>query len=283
MKAGLCIAALYAGLAFAPTMACAQSVSLHGFADVSFKNDYVTPRGLVVTAQGSTIQALDGLVLDFPQSGNTITDASLVVGAWGDFNPGYSKLHNSESFNEFDWFVGGNIKVGKNLKLGAQYVEFISPQGAYKTEHNLEFSAAYDDSSYFKGFSFQPYVKLFYAMSGGSTVAVGQAGNTFDVEIGAVPNLAIKGTPVTLSAPTWVTVGPESFWGAGGGNAGVFSTGLKASVALPTPPSAGHWSVYAGYQYYHLINDRLVLAEYLLNAKADRDVSLFQVGLGLGF
>jgi hypothetical protein len=283
MKTGSGVAALYAILAFAPTMACAQSISLHGFADVSFGNDYITPRGLVVTAQGDTVQALDGLVLDAPQPGSTLTDLSLVGGTWSDFNPGYSPAHNSEVFNEFDWFIGGNAKIGKRLKLGVQYVEFISPQGAYKTEHNLEFSAAYDDSGYFKNFSFQPYAKLFYAMSGGSTVAVGQPGGTFDVELGAAPNLAIKGTPVTLSAPTWVTVGPDSFWGQGGGNAGVFSTGLKASVALPLPASAGHWSVYANYQYYYLINDRLVLAESLLDAKSNRDVNLFKVGVGLGF
>jgi hypothetical protein len=49
MRSALGIVGLFAALAAAPGTAVAQSVSLHGFADVSFKNDYVTPRGLAVT------------------------------------------------------------------------------------------------------------------------------------------------------------------------------------------------------------------------------------------
>jgi hypothetical protein len=285
MKGKLAIGGLFAVLAAVPTLAMGQSISLHGFADVSFKNDYVTPRGLVVTSAGDTVQALDGLVLDFPLNPKgLVTDFSLSAGTWTDWNPGYNPSLNKESFNEFDWFVGANAKLGKRWKVGAQYVEFISPQQAYITERNVEFSTAFDDSGYIKGFSFQPYAKLFYAMSGGSTVVVGRPGGTFDVELGAVPNLDLHqfNVPLILSAPTWVTLGPSDFWG-GGGNAGVISTGLKVTYPLPLPSTAGHWSIYGDYQYYHLINDRLVLAESLLNNRSDRDINLFSVGVGLGF
>jgi hypothetical protein len=269
-----------------PSMAAAQSASLHGFADVSFKNDYITPRGLAVTEQGQTIQALDGLVLDVPLDPKSIIpDVSFVAGTWSDWNPDYDPARNKESFNEFDWFIGGNAKIGQDFKAGVQYVEFISPQKAFVTEKNLEFSLYFDDSHYLKTITLQPYAKLFYAMSGGSTVVVGKAGGTFDVELGAVPtwDLHGSGVPIVLSAPTWVTVGPSDFWG-GDGNTGVFSTGLKATLPLSAiPASAGHWSVYGSYQYYRLVNDRLILAESLLNGKSDRDLSLFSVGLSLGF
>jgi hypothetical protein len=286
MTSRLVIGGLFAALAGVPTLATAQSVGLHGFADVSFKNDYVTPRGLVVTSAGQTIQALDGLVLDFPlDPKGVVTDFSLVGGTWTDWNPDYAPKYNRESFNEFDWFVGANAKLGKRWKVGVQYVEFISPQQAFTTERNVEFSAAFDDSSYFKDFSFQPYAKLFYAASGDSTVVLGRHGGTFDVELGAGPNLDLDryNVPLILSAPTWITLGPSDFWG-GDGDAGVFSTGLKVTHPISAlPASAGHWSIYAGYQYYHLINNRLVLAEYLLNGKSARDISLFSIGLGLGF
>jgi len=284
-KTGLAVA--LAGLALAigaPGVASAEDPSLHGFADVSVKNDYITPRGLVVTTAGTTIQALDGLVLDFPQApGGLVTDVSVVGGTWMDWNPGYDHARNSEAFNEFDWFVGFNVKLGRDWKAGVQYVEFISPQKAFKTERNVEFSLAFDDGPYMKPISFQPYVKLFYAASGDSTVVVGRKGGTFDVELGATPSIDLHpyGAPLILSAPTWITVGPSSFWGAGG--SGVVSTGIKATYPIPGPASAGHWSLYAGYQYYHLLNDRLVLAEQLLNGRSKHDLGLWSFGVGLGF
>jgi hypothetical protein len=274
-----------AAAAAIPVIASAQDLSLHGFADVSFKNDYLTPRGLHVTAHGQTVQALDGLVLDLPlDPKGFFTDVSFVGGTWTDWNPGFDPARNKESFNEFDWFVGANTKVGQDWKLGAQYVEFISPQQAFGTERNMEFSVAFDDSSYFKGYSFQPYVKLFYAMSGDSTVVLGRHGGTFDVEVGAVPNIDLHGygVPFVLSAPTWITFGPSDFWG-GGGNTGVFSTGLKATYPLPLPPSAGHWGLYGSYQFYDLINTRLITAQTLLTGKTGRDDSIFSVGVSLGF
>jgi hypothetical protein len=285
MVSKLGIVGLFAALAVAPTIVAAQSLSLHGFGDVSFKNDYVTPRGLAVTTAGDTVQALDGLVLDQPlDPKGFFTDVSVVGGTWTDWNPGYDTHRNAESFNEFDWFLGANAKIGQDWKVGAQYGQFISPQKAFRTESNIEFSLAFDDSPYMKVVKFQPYVKLFYAAAGDSTVVVGRKGGTFDVELGASPTLDLHPykIPLILSAPSWITLGPSDFWG-GGGNAGVFSTGLKATYPLPLPPTAGHWSFYGAYQYYHLINERLVLAEFLLNGKSDRDISLFSVGVGLGF
>ena len=259
--------------------AWAGEMSLHGFGDLSVKNDYITPRGLHVTSDGTTIQALGGLVMDFPQDpSSAVTDVSVVVGSWVDFNPGH-EAPNTRTLNEYDWFVGVNAKFGDKWKAGVQYVEFISGQSAFETEKNVEFSLSYSDG--LKPVTINPYAKLFYSLDGDSTVVTGKRGDTYDVEIGAVPTVSLD--PVVLSAPTWVTVGPKSFWG-GDKNVGVFSTGLKASLPLKLPDSAGHWSVYAGYQYYHLINDNLVLAQSILNrGETDRDVHLFQVGIGFGF
>ena len=274
------LAGVLAAMAAGPALADdAPSIVLHGFADLSIKNDYITPRGLRVTSEGSTIHFLNGLVLDFPQDpGNTITGVSVVVGSWVDFNPGY-KAPNTQVLNEYDWFVGVDLKLGDKWKTGLQYVEFISGPGAFETEKNFELSLSYSDG--LDPISINPYVKLFYAMNGDSTVVTGKRGDTYDVEIGAVPT--IKLDPVILSAPTWITVGPKEYWG-GDENAGVFSTGLKATLPIKMPVSAGHWSVYAGYQYYHLINDNLVLAQSILNqGKTSRNLHLIQMGLGVGF
>src|SRR5260370_481673 len=126
------------------------------------------------------------------------------------------------------------------------------------------------------------YVKLFYAISGSSTVVVGNQGNTYDVEIGMVPTLDLKkitGTPLTIAAPTWVTVGPSSYWNGGASaavrstgcgptttiepcslsNAAVVTTGLalKAPLDWLIPPRWGTLHRHGSLHHYHIINDSL--------------------------
>jgi hypothetical protein len=285
MQKPLSILALSAVLAV-PSMAAAQSASLHGFDDVSYKNDYITPRGLVVTTAGGTLQALDGLVVNIPLNPKSfINNMAWVGGIWTDWNPGYDPTRNKQDFNEFDWFIGPTFSLGKDWKLGATIGQFISPQQAFNTETNLEFTLNFNDGNYLKTLTFSPYIKLFYNISGSSTVVVGKTGGSFDIELGATPSLDLHryNVPLIVSIPTWITVGPSNFWG-GGGSAGVFTTGVKLTYPITAiPAAAGHWSLYGSYQYYNLINDRLVLAEDLLNGKTDRGLHLFSVGVNLGF
>ena len=48
----------------APPPPPAPTSDIHGFFDVTFANDYITPRGLLVTNTGLTTQVLSGLVFD---------------------------------------------------------------------------------------------------------------------------------------------------------------------------------------------------------------------------
>jgi hypothetical protein len=264
--------------------------SLHGFADVALKNFYATPRGLLVTDKGYTIQLLDGLVLDFAQSPNDlVSDVAFAAGTWTDFNPGY-QAPNSNGVNEVDYFAGLTATVATNFKAGVQYVDFVSPQRAFHVEHNIEFSLAFDDSSYLKPLSIQPYAKIFYAVAGSSTVVTGSKGNTFDAEIGAVPKLDLHpySIPIILTAPSWFTVGPASYWG-GTSNFGVVSVGLKATYPLTMiPASFGHWYVDTGIQFYHELNSQLLLAQTFVGTaqpgtNEHRNFGIWSVGFGMGF
>lgn len=268
----------------------APGSAIHGFGDYSIKPDYITPRGLLVTNAGVTSQILGGLV--FLTSANT----SVVAGLWTDLDSDpRTKTSNLNSWNELDYFIGFNYTPTKQLKLGVSYVTFLSPPGAFKTEQNIEFSASYDDSSD-SAFSFQPYAKLFWAVDGDSTVVLGKKGHTFDVELGMVPTLKLAGLPVTLTAPTWLTVGPKSYWSGStsptffptkGSNLGVVSTGLTAKVpASFVPARFGNWYLYAGVQYYYLINDSLVDANSLTtgaSGKGHNNVVNGFAGFGFGF
>jgi len=268
-------------LAACSSIASAEGWQLHGFGDVSVKNDYVTPRGLVVTTKGVTVQVLNGLVAVAPNG------VAFHAGTWVDINPGYSRADgNITAVNEFDYFFGVDYDILPKLNVGVEYSEFISgqPSVAFKNEHNIEFHAKYKDSAD-KGFTINPYAKLFWAAWGkSSTVVLGKAGDTFDIELGAVPT--VKTGAVTLTAPTWITVGPKTYWGTGAlkdGNVGVFSTGLKASTPIPFASGAGA-SVYGFVQYYNLINDNLVRSKAILNSGANKRSHLqFGAGVNFGF
>ena len=297
----------------APAPPPAEPLDIHGFVDVTFLNDYITPRGLLVNNTGLETQVLSGLVLDlYKDKTGFINDISVVGGVW---NSLWSQQHDPRvgPWNEFDWFLGVNVTYAKSWTFGAQYIEFIppSPLSFPGTERNVEFSLSYDDTSWGWAIPFHPYVKLFWAASGPSTVVLGQKGGTYDVEIGVVPTLDTKkytGVPLVLTAPTWITVGPSGYWNRQDGttnvcgalsnapcslsNAGVVTTGIQGKLALDAivPKRLGSWYVKAGARYYHVINDALLAAQEFtgtaaggLFPNAHRDIGVVYAGMGFGF
>ena len=55
-----------------------DQLDVHGIFDLTFANDYITPRGLLVTRAGLTTQALMGLSLDiYKNPGGFINDISI--------------------------------------------------------------------------------------------------------------------------------------------------------------------------------------------------------------
>jgi hypothetical protein len=255
-------------------------LAIHGFGDFQIGNDYLTPRGLLVTNKGVTIQVLGGLVFDVYQAPSSpINDIAIVAGVWNDLDTA-QHASNVGSWNEFDWFIGPDFKIGSNFDFSVQYVQFISPPGNFNDEQNIEFALKYSDKLMPK-FSINPYIKLFYAVAGSSTVVTGAKGGTFDVEVGAAPALDLS--PITLTFPTWFTVGPRDYWG-GTDNYGVFTTGIKASTALDfLPAQLGHWNYHVGIQYYNMLNNELVVAQSLLGTGKHRDEVVFSTGFGFGF
>jgi hypothetical protein len=281
-------------------------LDVHGFFDVSFKPDYISPRGLLITKTGLTSQIATGFSLDlYENRGGFINDVTVNFGIWNDLW-GNQQSSTVGSWNEFDWWVGGTTAFADDWNFGVTYVEFLSPPGAFTTIRNVEFSLRYSDAWTGWALTFNPYVKLFYSSSGPSTVAVGKKGGTYDVELGFEPTINLQKygwLPITLAAPTWVTVGPASFWNRGvkgcgpsvltscaTSNAGVFSTGLRAKLPIDflIPRRLGNWYVDGGFQYYRLINDSLLLAQTATGtapsfAGAKRDIVVGFVGLGFTY
>jgi hypothetical protein len=305
----------------APPPPAAVPLDIHAFAEVTFLNDYITPRGLLVTNTGLTTQILTGITMDLYKDKMGFVNGISVYGAvWSDLWSDQHDVHVG-SWNEFDWWLGMTVTFAQNWTFGAQYIELIPPAADLATsfpaiEKNMEFSLSYDDTSWGWLISFHPYVKLWYALSGPSTVVLGKMGGTYDVEIGIVPTLDTQkytGVPLVLTAPTWVTVGPSSYWNRNDGttnacgplssspcalgNAGVFTTGLQGKLALDAvvPKRLGKWYVKAGGRYYHIINEALLAAQEFTGAaggaagvlgtfpNAHRDVFVGFAGIGFGF
>lgn len=269
--------------------------ALSVFIQSTFSTDYITPRGLHVSDKGVTWQPLTIVNMDLYNGKGFLTDVTAYGGIWQDWN---SQQHASNgAFQEIDPFFGVKTTLAKTFTVDLQYVDFISPnastihlgQNDYVTEQNLSLKLSYHDT-FFKDFSFNPYVDPFYAVAGGSTVVTGKSGNTFDVEIGAVPTLtihAIKKYPITLSFPTWVTVGPKDFWDATGqtnNNFGVLSSGVQLEVPLSfIPIKFGAWSAFAGFQYYNELNDNLMKASTILGTGGHRNIYVGTAGVNVFF
>ncbi len=129
--------------------------------------------------------------------------------------------------------------------------------------------------------TFNPYVTFYYELNSIGTPGAGGPGsvsaacfpcetNNYDFFIGMTPTINLEkywGIPVTLKAPTYVTVRPQSFWnnygvaapfGPSSGSVGVFTTGLTAVMPLTFMPAQyGHWYAKAGFQWYDVINTAL--------------------------
>jgi hypothetical protein len=286
-----------------PSDAAAES-DIHGFFDTTFKNDYMSPRGLLLSDTGITTQILAGLTFDLYKNRTGFVNSVSVTGAvWGDL---WSDQHNPAvgPWKEFDWYTSVTVGFAQNWKFGVTFYQFVSPINAFNTDSSIEYLLSYDDSKSGLPIALHPYAKLFWLLSGTSVTAVGKNGDTFDIELGIVPTLDLKGygLPVIVTAPTWFTVGPASFWnrdatGTGPsvlssvdtGNFGVISTGLTAKIPLTfVPARLGNWYVDGGFQYYHLINDSLLLAQTVTGAApslaaAHRDVVVGFAGVGFTF
>jgi hypothetical protein len=261
----------------------APGSAIHGSLDETISNAYITPRGLLESYKGLTSFTTVGLGTSVYSGDGFAKDVSVHVGAL--FNL-YSQPNASTSgiFRELDWWGGTNLTLQDGIVLGVEFSQFVSPKAAYTTDSNIEFSVVVPPITVTPAFSISPYAKLFWNAAGASVTVTGKEGQ-FDVELGLHPvyDLTGQGIPLTLSFPTWVTVGPSDFWGGGGGF-GVFTTGVSAKTPLSFIPTRyGVWYADAGAQYYHLINSELLVAQTDLGVHQQRDVFAGTFGIGFGF
>jgi hypothetical protein len=266
--------------------------NVHGFLSLPFKTAYVTPRGLVVENAGVVIQPVGGFV--FPIGDVSVfKNLTIITGIWSSFNSAQDDPLVGW-LNEIDYFLTASADVTKEINLALTYSPWFFPQSTAvakpKTEHNIDLKATYHDS-WFKEFTLNPYVDLWWAVAGSSTVVLGDTGSTGYVEVGVTPTKTFnvkENMPVTVTLPTYISFGPKEFWDAtgafGGNNFGLFSISANASMPMPWISSQyGHWHMDAGITYDYLINDALLAAGGILSGNDNRNVFIASVGVGVNF
>jgi hypothetical protein len=268
-----------------------EAPNIHGFANISFGTSYITPRGLVVENAGVVIQPVAGLVLPIGDIG-IFKNYTLVAGVWNSINSAQGDT-DVGPWNEMDFFFSMSANVTPQVNLNLTYGAWNFPTSTLNkpsTEHNIDLKVSYADKWFGPDFSINPYVDFFYEIGGSSTVVQGRNGGTGYVELGIVPTYTLKaidGWPITLTFPTYFSVGPEDYWGTGAnksGHFGVLSTAVNASVPLKFIPTRyGHWHADFGVQYYNLLNGTLLDSGTILSGNTERNIFRGYAGFGVGF
>jgi len=180
-------------------------------------------------------------------------------------------------------------KFAKGFDLNISYSSFHSETESYATNGHLEVTLAYHDN--FMGpFSINPSVWYFQELHKTATVtfsATDTDPRAFYFEPGIDPTYKCDPFPLTIELPTYVQLNSRDFYqkfngDPGGSGAGVFSTGIKASVPLKfIPHSYGSWTVYAGFQYYYINNQGALDGNQALTGKTYEQRDLYRLYGGL--
>ena len=294
-----------------PVIGPSVPLDVHGNLDITVATSRVTGGGLLLypTSGTALTQINGGLSFDiFKNPAGFINSVSVHGGVWNEWRVSHRPI-GVRAWQEMDSYVGVDVGFAQYWKLTAEYVQFNFPTPGPPTAYNSVYTLGYDDAHLGWWFPFNPYVSLFYNMSGGSTVVFGKTSDTYRVTFGIVPTFALFKEwvfPLTLQFPTSVTIAPKSFYNRNDGttnacgvtglapcalsNFGVFTTGIDAkwSLASVIPKRLGNWYFKASGHYYRIDNDALLAAQVVTGAatsfiNAKKDVGIGSVSLGMGF
>jgi hypothetical protein len=269
----------------------AESPNIHGFFSSPFKTAYVTPRGLVVQNEGLVWQPVVGLVFPIGDLG-PVKHFTFVGGLWNSVD---TAEHDPfvGAWDEMDVFASFSGTIADVISLNFTYSPWNSPPHAFKTEHNVDLKIGYDDSKMWgaSGFALNPYVDVFYNISGSSTVILGRTGGAMYFEPGIAPSFTFKSIPqypLTLTLPIYTQIGANSYWDAhhsfGHSDFGLISASANLSVPLSFIPARyGHWHGDLGVTYDYLINNALLHAGTLASGNTNHNVIVGSLGLGVNF
>ncbi|MDX2131576.1 MAG: hypothetical protein SFY69_05965 [Planctomycetota bacterium] len=187
-------------------------------------------------------------------------DATLSVkaGMWNSYHGTSTGSSTGDSFikhwYEADIYAGFGLATGE-WAFDLRYIWYTSPNDAFGTVDEIDFSVAYDDTEHLGAWALKPAVTL--ATELGSNAADGARKGTY-LQVGVSPGFsidegALEGVAVTFPAAVGLSLS-NYYEGTGGENDafGFASIGVKVSVPIPTDPTWGSWTASAGVQVLFL-------------------------------
>ncbi len=278
--------------------------------NLEFSNEYLTPRGMIVTDKGLTLQPLLIGLVNLYKGESFINDITFVPGVWNDFSSSPVSIHApfgsqpKTSWVEIDPIVGMSVGFAKRFKLDVTYTAFNMQILDIGTSQHLDSKLTFDDSDYLKAFALHPYFEFWQEVDGKATDAdVPEAvfgpspksgahpapGSSYYFEVGVDPSYTFKDAAgLKLEAPCRVLLPNERFYGEYYGKAstvGLWEVGAKASLPLNFMPAGyGHWSCHAGVRYMYFVDDNLYnLNTFNAPGKPTRDSVQVYAGLSIFF
>ncbi len=240
-----------------------------------FKTAHVTPYGLVIADKGVTIGQT--LAADFDLYRGTrqtpINRIYIAAGLITYINGQTQQKSYIDGVNELEPFAGLYVRFLNCLVANVKYKEFYSVYNHFQTIDQTQIGLALDDSRWLKPVSLRPFMDMRLARHDDYLL------------LGLSPTVHLKpaGVAVTLTMPTWVTIGPPDFWG-GLSHAGVFTTGLTAIFPLTfIPRKFGAWHFDAGVQYYSLLAHSLIRTSQFIGTGGHRNIVVGFTGFGVHF
>ena len=277
-----------------------------------FANEYVTPRGMIVTDQGLTFQPLVLGFANLYKSDSFVNNITLVGGVWNDFctapvsttGPTYH-TQPTTSWIEIDPIAGVSVGLGKRFKLEVTYTAFNMQILDIGTSQHLDTKLSFDDSDYLKAFALHPYFEFWQELVNKATDAAlpgslgltppnahaqhPMPGSSFYFEVGVDPGYTFATLGgLKLEAPCRVLLPDDRFYGdfyAASSTVGLFEVGLKASIPLNFMPQGyGHWAFHAGFRYMYFVDDNLYhLNSFNAPGQPTRDTTQVYCGLSVFF
>ncbi len=229
--------------------ATAQDSEVESSFGVDVTNQYFF-RGIIQENEKSILQPWVDFV--FPLSAGESTSWSLNIGVWNSLHDGLSGSGSAGMSNhyELDAYLGIGVDFAKNWSGSVSYVALTSPNSAFGTVKELDFSLSFDDSGMFGGESssftgFQPSVTLAWELDGQSD---GGAEEGIYLEVGIEP--AFESQTISVSFPIVAGFGISNYFEGAMGNDDFFGF-AQGGVSLSTPLNfiparMGSWSLSGG-------------------------------------
>jgi hypothetical protein len=224
---------------------------------VDFTTAYIF-RGYVQEDQGFIAQPYLTLTAAVHKTDNMTVNA--YAGIWNSLHSEQTLSDDGNSiWYESDIYGGLDFKLANGLTLGATYILYTYPNGAFNSIQALGFKIGYDDTAFTKdkiGFALNPYAGVYFETDDGNGTE-----DTY-LEIGINPTVYSfninPSTPVALSVPVKVGLSLDDFYVDSGGDNELFGygqIGVAATLPLPIPTNYGAWSLTGRVDYYQFFAD----------------------------